>query len=159
MGTFDYSGNPEKPIRAHRTIQAEGNKLRWITPFRRHKPTETHADSARGAALRFRQGAAAISGRTAHPRLGPAHRSKLERPSWRNQIIVWRRIGSIGRDRFSRTVAGGGKVTPTSGRRPGLCPLPPLGRHFLFQVSGADHDHVRADRHLCGRWRNRRRSY
>jgi hypothetical protein len=113
MGTFDYSGNPEKPIQAHRTIQAEGNKLRWITPFRRHKPTETHADPARGAALRFRQGAAAISGRTAHPRLGPAHRGKLERPSWRNQIIVWRRIGSIGRDRFSRTVAGGGKVSPS----------------------------------------------
>lgn len=113
MGTFDYSGNPERPIQAHRTIQAEGNKLRWITPFRRHKPTETHADSARGAALRFRQGAAAISGRTAHPRLGPAHRGKLERPSWRNQIIVWRRIGSIGRDRFSRTLAGGGKVSPS----------------------------------------------
>jgi hypothetical protein len=41
------------------------NKLRGIKPFRRHEPTETHADPPRWAALRFRQGAAAISGRTA----------------------------------------------------------------------------------------------
>ena len=114
---------------------------------------ETHADPARGARCVFGRVPSAISGPTAHPRLGPAHRGKLERPNWRNQIIVWRRIGFIGRDRFSRTVAGGGKFSPSLRAPARSLPLPPLGRHFLFQVSGGDHDDVRTDRHLCGRWR------
>jgi hypothetical protein len=67
MDTFDYSGNPERPFQVRRTIQAEGNKHRWINSFCRRKPTETHPDPAHGLRCVFGKGATAISGRTLPP--------------------------------------------------------------------------------------------
>ena len=67
MDAFDYSGNPERPIHVRVTIQAEGNKLRWIKPLSAQADRDACRSSAWGCVAFLARGAAAISGQSAEP--------------------------------------------------------------------------------------------